>query len=102
VAINYRRGDITHYRSQCDICIRLGKKLRPKNPGWLRSGYTKKQACEKCGFKAKYPEQLGVFYIDGNLKNNNWLNLKTVCLNCRQEVHKSRLPWRESPLKPDF
>lgn len=102
VAINCIKNEKTYYRKVCDVCSRKGKQLRPVPPAWVRSGYKKKPHCEKCGFKAKYPEQLGVFYVDGNLKNNNWSNLKTICLNCQQEVYKSRLPWRESPLEPDF
>ena len=42
------------------------------------------------------------FYVDGNLKNNNWLNLKTICLNCAQEVYRSKLPWKPAPIVPDF
>lgn len=102
VAINCRIGKKTYYRKVCDVCSRKGTKKRIPPPAWHLAGYTKKQVCEKCGFKAKYPEQLGVFYLDGNLKNNNWLNLKTVCLNCATEVNKSKLPWRAAPLKPDF
>jgi len=102
VAVNYRSGDITHYRRLCDGCGRKKKKLNPKTPAWALSGYKKKTHCERCGFKAKIPEQMNVFYIDGNLKNNNVLNLKTVCLNCQQEVYKSQLPWKAAPLIPDF
>lgn len=102
VAINRYVGDQVYYRKICDVCSRLKKKLRPRNPGWLKSGYTKKTTCEKCGFKSKHPEQLGVFYLDGNLKNNNWLNLKTICLNCQQEVYKSRLKWQQDPIERDF
>lgn len=102
VAVNCVKNDQRYYRKQCDVCLRVGKKVRPDIPAWTRSGYTKKSVCEKCGFKAKHPEQLGVFYVDGNLKNNNWLNLKTICLNCQQEVYKSRLAWKQAPLVPDF
>jgi hypothetical protein len=103
VAINCVKNEKTYYRKVCDICSRIGKKLKPKPPSWAQSGYTKKVQCERCGFKAKYvPDQLGVFYVDGNLKNNNWLNLKTVCLNCQQEIYKSKLPWKPAPIVPDF
>ena len=101
VAINRHVAERVYYRKVCDVCSRLGKKIRPDNPAWLKSGYAKKDRCEKCGFKAKHPEQLGVFYIDGNLKNNNWANLRTVCLNCQIDVRKTNLPWRASPLLPD-
>lgn len=102
VAINCIKNNKTYYRKICDVCSRQGKKIKPKPPAWALTGYKKKPQCEKCSFKSKYPEQLGVFYIDGNLKNNNWVNLKTVCLNCQQEVYKSRLPWKQETLTPDF
>ena len=102
VAVNCHRGDKIYYRKVCDFCSRAGKKDK-KIPAWVKSGYKKKLSCEKCGFKFKFPtEQSAVFYLDGNLKNNNHFNLKTVCLNCVQEVHKSRLPWKPGPLIPDF
>ena len=71
-------------------------------PGWARSGYTKKDKCERCNFKFKFLTQSRVFYLDGNLNNNDWTNLKTLCLNCQEEVFKSKLPWKPSPLVADF
>ena len=44
----------------------------------------------------------GVFYIDGNLKHNDWSNLRSVCANCRIELNSAKTTWRESPLTPDF
>jgi hypothetical protein len=103
VAINYIKEGVSHYRSRCDICIRKGKKIKPAAPAWFKLGYRKKAQCEKCGFKAKLPEQqLNVFHVDGNLKNNDRNNLKTVCLNCTAEIYKSKLPWKSSPVVPDF
>lgn len=102
VAINYIKEGVTHYRKQCDSCLRKGKKLKPKAPAWVLSGYKKKTNCEKCGFVAKVPDQLRVFYLDGKLKNNNWANLRTICANCAIEVSASRLPWKPSPIVPDF
>lgn len=102
-AINYVKNKQPHYRSSCDKCIRAGKKLKPKPPAWFKSGYRKKLVCDKCGYRAKFPEkQITVFHIDGNLRNNSSINLKSICLNCRVEISQSRLPWRESPLTPDF
>ena len=102
VAVNYVKEGVTHYRKICDTCGRAGKK-NMEVPAWAKAGYRKKPQCEKCGFKFKFPvEQSAVYYLDGNLKNNNHFNLKTVCLNCVQEVSRSRLPWRASPLVPDF
>lgn len=102
VAINYVRNNVTHYRKVCDVCSRKGKKFKPVE-GWVKSGYKKKERCEKCGFKAKYIEdQLFVYYLDGNLKNNDWTNLKTICSNCSIELSKNNSPWKPSVLIPDF
>ena len=102
VAVNYVKEDVTHYRRICDPCSRAGKKNK-EVPAWYKAGYRKKPQCEKCGFKFKFPvEQSSVYYVDGNLRNSNHFNLKTVCLNCQQELAQSRLPWRPSPLVPDF
>ena len=94
VAVNYIKEGTTHYRKQCDTCLRKGKKLKPKNAAWVLSGYKKKTQCEKCGFTAKHSEQLQVFHIDGKLKNTAWPNLRTICANCAVEIYKSRLPWK--------
>jgi len=69
-------------------------------PSWIKSGYKLSTRCDRCGFKFKTREQSNVYYIDGNVNNANWVNLKTICLNCQQEVGDSR--WRPSALKPDF
>ena len=100
-AVNYIKDGVYHYRSRCAACIRKGHKIK-RVTGWQKSGYTKKPQCDKCGFKFKFPEQSAVFYVDGNLKNNAWVNLKTLCLNCVQEVYKSRLPWKPAEIVPDF
>lgn len=104
VAVNYhdREGRV-HYRTMCSSCIHKGRKVKPAAPAWFKSGYRKKDKCERCGFKAKHPEdQLRVFYLDGNLRNNTSTNLKTICLNCQVEVYKSKLPWQAADLVPDF
>ena len=103
VAHNYTdKNGVLHYRRTCDVCKRAGKKAKV-TLAWQKAGYKKKPQCEKCGFKFKFDEQSAVFYVDGNLRNNNHFNLKTVCLNCCQEVYRSKLPWkRSSPLTPDF
>jgi hypothetical protein len=103
-AINYIDPDgVQHYRSKCAGCIRKGKKLRLQPPAWVKSGYKKPERCEMCGFKAKIPaKQLFVYHVDGDLKNNNWHNLKTVCANCRIELGNSRLGWKPATILPDF
>ena len=103
VAINYVKEDVQHYRAQCDMCLRKGKKLKAKPPAWYQKGYRKKPHCEKCGFVAELPDkQLQVFHVDGNLKNTDWVNLKTVCLNCQPVVYKSRVPWKVEKPVPGF
>lgn len=102
VAINCKKNDITYYRKLCDSCLRKGKRLAPKRPAWALSGYKKKPHCEKCGFVAKHSEQLNVFHVDGNLKNNDWVNLKTICLNCSTEISKSKLRWKASLTPPEL
>ena len=102
VAVNYRKGDVTYYRSRCDNCIRKKKGIKVPQPQWMLAGYKKKPHCEKCGFKAKYKEQLFVYHIDGNLNNTTLLNLKTVCANCQVEIAKSGLGWAQGDLVPDY
>lgn len=100
-AINYRSGDKIRYRKVCASCLRKGKKGKEK-PAWVKAGYKKKLVCERCNYKAKIPNLIFVFYLDGNLKNNNWANLKSVCANCRIELGNSKTTWRESPLIADY
>lgn len=102
VAVNRHVGDKVYYRKQCDNCLRKGKKIKPKPTAWARSGYTKKSVCEKCNFKSKLLAQMSVFHVDGNLKNADWTNLRTVCANCRIELNTGKTTWRESPLVPDY
>lgn len=103
VAVNYIKDDVTHYRNSCAPCIRKGRKLKAVRPGWLKAGYKKKERCEVCNFRAKLPaKQLFVYHADGNLKNCNLFNLKTVCANCRLELIGGPLPWKPSPIVPDF
>lgn len=95
VAVNCYKNGKTYYRKMCDSCIRAGKKLKPTPPGWYKAGYRKKPHCEKCGFEAELPEkQLAVVHVNGDMRNNDKLNLRTVCLNCLPMVAKSRLPWK--------
>lgn len=99
VAICYTKNSKTYYRKKCDQCSR--KRRKPAPAGWIRSGYKKKPGCEKCGFRFTFPEQAEVFHLDGNVNNNDWVNLKTVCLNCAVAVKHSGLAWKASGLTPD-
>lgn len=101
-AVNYVKEGRHHYRKLCDGCIRKGKKYKAV-PSWYKAGYRKQAVCDKCGFRAKFPDkQMAVYHVDGNLKNVNSLNLKSVCLNCRVELAASRLPWKPANIIPDF
>lgn len=100
-AINYRVADKIYYRKICASCSRKTKRSK-EMPAWTKAGYKKKTVCEKCNFKAKFVQQIFVYYIDGNLKNNTWSNLRSVCANCRIELNSSKTTWRESPLIADY
>ena len=102
VAINYRSGDKVRYRKVCSACARKGKRGKTTVAAWQRAGYTKKSQCEKCGFKCKTLQQMFVYYLDGNLKNNDWMNLKSVCANCSIDINSGKTGWKQSPLTPDF
>lgn len=101
VAINYRRADCVHYRSRCDVCIKRNKKLKPPDPRWKSAGYKKKSACDRCGFRARLVSQLLVYHCDSNLHNTSAANLRTVCLNCAQEVQRLNVPWQRGDLEAD-
>ena len=99
-AINYYSKGKVRYRKQCAGCARQGKRGK-QVAGWLRAGYKKKLTCDRCRFTAKHKQQIFVFYVDGNLKNNNWLNLKSVCANCRIDLHQTKNTWVESSIIDD-
>lgn len=44
----------------------------------------KTDTCVMCGFTSEYPCQFDVDHIDGNHKNNDPLNLQTLCANCHR------------------
>ena len=96
-AVNYYINNKIYFRKLCEQCLK-GKK--PNNPSWLIAGYKPKRKCEACGFTPVYRSQVTVFYVDGNLKNVNNHNPKTVCLNCYQEV--VRTGWGRGDLVPDL
>ena len=99
VAINYYKYGKVYYRNKCSVCY--GRKKKPAPPGWLKSGYKKKERCEKCGFKFKFLDQASVHHVDGNEAHNEWINLKTVCANCLIEMQHSPLQWKPTGIVPD-
>lgn len=54
-----------------------------------------------CGFKSKYSSQITVFHIDGNLNNCELVNLRSVCLNCVEDVKRRLFTWRPGDLEAD-
>lgn len=101
-AVNYYSATGVHYRSRCEQCIKRNRKVKVPVPRWQSKGYKKKFMCDRCGFRAKYSAQLLVYYIDGNLNNNNIRNLKTICQNCVVEIPRLDLPWKPGDLEPDL
>ena len=101
-SINYHKNQVIHYRAKCQICINKNKQIPTPKPRWLTANYKKKLTCDRCNFRSKFASQLLVFHVDGNLHNSTLRNLKTVCLNCVEEIKKSNLPWRAGDLEPDL
>jgi hypothetical protein len=100
-AINYRKGNRTHYRKRCDSCERKNRKMRVPKPRWQQSGFKKKLECDRCGFRAVSGAQILVYHLDGNLNNSNLTNLRNVCLNCTVEITRLDLPWQVGDLSED-
>jgi hypothetical protein len=101
-AVNYVKNGITYYRSRCNQCNGMDRRKKPFVPRWKQKGYKQKTTCDKCGFKAKYPSQIVVFHVNGDLNDATITNLRSVCLNCVVEIDKQELPWRQGDLMRDF
>ena len=101
VAINYRKDEITHYRSKCDTCIKKKKNPKAFVPRWQERGYKKKMVCDRCGFRARYSAQILVYHLDGNLNHSDIKNLRSICRNCEIDIAKSDDVWRQGDLVPD-
>lgn len=56
----------------------------------------KKDKCEDCGFIPVHTCQLDVDHIDGNHKNNDISNLKTLCANCHRLKTYINKDWRKN------
>jgi len=100
-AVAYHTENKTQYRKLCDHCIRRKKKIPTPEALWKRAGYKKKATCDRCGFKSRYASQLLVYHVDGNMKNTTLTNLRTICLNCVEEVKRMDLPWAQGDLQVD-
>ena len=101
VAINYKKKGKTFYRSKCEACTRYGK-VRYSPPKWKQAGYEQKKVCDKCSYRSKHKEQFSVYYVDGDMNNVRYSNLKTVCANCTKILYKEGFKWKQGDLVPDF
>ena len=98
-AINYKKGNKTYYRKQCETCMHNGK--GHGIPNWYKAGYRQKDSCDKCGFKGEQV-QFNVYHINGNLNECHFSNLKTVCANCQRTMQRVGSRWKQGDLVPDF
>jgi hypothetical protein len=101
-AVNYHLNGKTYYRSICDECGSKKIKKKPATPSWQKAGYKKKPTCDICGFKSLYSSQTTVYHIDGALTNNDYINLRTVCLNCIEVIKRKEVTWRRGDLQVDY
>jgi len=92
--VNYKKNGKTYYRKKCHRCNVADKK--PTKKDWELAGYAKKNHCEKCGFKARHPEQINVIKTIGALRS-----YRSVCLNCDMDLSLSG-GWSAGDLTPDF
>jgi len=99
VAINYRKDEKIFYRTVCDTCA---KNRKTGVSLWEKSGYKKKNLCDKCSYSSIHTEQFDVFHVDGNLLNSRHSNLKTVCANCQRILTKELFKWKRGNIKPDL
>ena len=98
----YRKYDRVYYRSRCGVCVAKNKQQRAPVPRWQSAGYRKKNTCDRCGFQARHASQLMVYHVNGDLRDSELRNLKTVCLNCAALITRQDLPWRRGDLEPDL
>jgi len=101
-AVNYIRDGVKHYRSICDGCGKNKPKPKTRKANWELAGYKKKPVCDICGFKSLYQSQLTVFHIDGDLRNTNFSNLRSICLNCVEVVKRKEVTWKRGDLQVDY
>jgi hypothetical protein len=96
---NHRNGQ-TYYRNRCDQCYKQRKKPMPE--GWVRAGYKKKEKCEKCGHRFLHPNGSRIHYVNGDITDNHFFNLKTICLQCECYINNGVTKLKPDDLTPDF
>jgi hypothetical protein len=70
------------WHKYCSSCANAA--YNPKNGHLLN----KHNCCEECGFVPVDMCQLDIMYVDGNKKNKEKSNIKTVCANCNRLLQK--------------
>jgi len=70
------------YHKYCSSCSKAA--YNPK----FGFALFKKNHCEKCNFIPKDSCQLDLIYKDGNIKNKEKSNIKTLCANCSRLFNK--------------
>ncbi len=76
-------------------CVDCSKAAYNTKHGYLLH---KKNKCERCGFVPEDKCQLDVVYKDGDRKNKEKSNLKTLCANCDRIIQKKRKERKKSLL----
>jgi hypothetical protein len=99
-AVAYHKDQRVQYRSCVSTVSSEDARNKPPEPRWRSAGYKKKIVCDRCGFRSRYASQL-VYHVDGNQHNTSLRNLKTVCLNCVEEIKRLDRPWLPGDLEPD-
>lgn len=90
---NYRdkTTGVVRYRSICKTCRFINDESHYKR--------YRKDYCERCNFLPEHICQLDVDHIDGNHKNNDPVNLQTLCANCHRLKTKESSDWNKSALQ---
>jgi len=101
-AVNYHSGDRIYYRSRCERCWKQKRQQAYSKPAWQLRGYQKKNTCDRCGYRNNISQVFGVCCVDGDLKNTQPNNLRTVCANCQILMSVSNQSWQNADLISDY
>jgi hypothetical protein len=88
VSLAKQNGKSKHgFKKWHKYCSSCAKAAYDEKFGFLLN---KKNKCDKCGFIPEDTCQLDLIYKDGNKKNKEKSNLKTLCANCNR-LHQKKL-----------